>query len=180
MEMRDAEHWATKWTQLDTPELREWMSSIASTELVANPFPTRVDIPRQGVQLFSRCVMLVLEWMLHAPAEVVAVKLFHIIPRLLLRVTPRGGVAGAKEFRARCSKFLSGRYSDLWTDERPPHTPSDVRNSEERKLARATRLAKAGHLHRAVTVAASRPLPELGARLTHTLRELHPEPQDSV
>ena len=73
------------------------------------------------MQLFSRCVMLVLEWMLHAPAEVVAVKLFHIIPRLLLRVTPRGGVAGAKEFRARCSKFLSGRYSDLWTDERPPH-----------------------------------------------------------
>jgi hypothetical protein len=33
-------------------------------------------------------------------------------------------------------------------------------------------------LHRAVTFAASRPLPELGARLTHTLRELYPEPQD--
>jgi hypothetical protein len=173
---REASYQAKVWTELDTPELREWLRGIPASDLAVNPFPTRTDIPRGGVQLWCRCEMLVMEWMLHRPQEVVAHQLHHAMPRMLLRVSARGGNSGAKEFRQRCHRFLTGCYSDLWDCDLPPRTPPYVRGSEERKMDRATRLAKAGHLHRAVQVASSPPMPPLGPHLTGVLRGMCPVP----
>jgi len=105
---REASYQAKVWTELDTPELREWLRGIPASDLAVNPFPTRTDIPRGGVQLWCGCEMLVMEWMLHRPQEVVAHQLHHAMPRMLLRVSARGGNSGAKEFRQRCHRFLTG------------------------------------------------------------------------
>lgn len=106
-----------------------------------------------------------MQWIVNSSPEDLsnAVKMWHLLPRLILRPQKRGGEAGVREARLRMTRFLQGQFARLYYIA-PVVQSNLLLDTHARRVACVEHCASRGHLHKAAQVMQATPITPLCKR----------------
>ena len=98
-----------------TDELKTFIASVDADQLDFCKCRTYRYLHKSAVADFKRVHDLVLKAWIENPHDVTCLRLYAMLPRMLLRTVPKVvGSAAGKLIRERCKQFRHGHLQDLW------------------------------------------------------------------
>ena len=91
----------------------EWLDGLGFEEIIPSAWPSVPDVPHCARDHFTECMQVAMRRMLSSPESAGGLKLFLLVPQLLLRRLPSGERGLQRTIITRCKAFLRGEWEEL-------------------------------------------------------------------